>query len=220
MKRKKLAPNLKAFYDQSKAHISLLANATCENEETATEIRKMLSQPDPLLKDAEDAAACGDVDMLLCLLDNTSELAFVSDNIAWLKSLGKYEKALLNAYIDTRTNYSRWQLSVLKLLFNMADRPTLLAAGDPLPGNEPFTVFRGVAGRGSKRRLRGISWTADREKAIWFAKRFVEMGLVQPAVYQAVIPIANVYAYHNGRNEQEFLCDIDNGCHLKKVWAE
>lgn len=212
-------PNLKAFHDQSKARMALLANCEAADEETAARLRKERVEPDPFLKDAEAAAACGDVDKLLMLLDNTSELAFVCDNMAWLKALGKYEHTLLNAYIDTRLNFSRWQLSVLRYLFKIADRPALLAAGDPLPGPGPFIVFRGVAGCGAKRRLRGISWTADRDKAIWFAKRFAARGLSGPAVFQAKIEAARVYAYTNGRSEQEFLCDME-GCKLAKVWAE
>jgi hypothetical protein len=212
-------PNLRAFHEQSKAKRALFSNCEAADEVTAAHIRKMLSEPDPILKDAEAAAERGDVDELLMWLDNTQELAFVADNIAWLKALGKYEHALLNAYTDTRLNLAGWQLSVLRFLFRIADRPALLAAGDPLPGPGAFTVFRGVAGTGAKRRLRGISWTADRDKAIWFAKRFVATGLAGPAVFQTEIEAARVYAYTNGRSEQEFLCDVE-GCKLRKVWTD
>jgi len=210
-------PDLRAFYEQSKATMARLANCEATDEKTAAYIRKMLSEPDPILKDAEAAAERGDVDKLLALLSNTAELAFVCDNMAWLKALGKYEHALLNAYVDTRLNFSCWQVSVLRHLFQLADRPALLAAGAPLPGPGPFIVFRGVAGRGAKRRLRGISWTADRDKAIWFAKRFVPMGAESPAVFQAEIEAARVFAYTNEREEQEFLCDVE-GCKLSRVW--
>lgn len=212
-------PNLKAFHEQSKAKRALMANCEAANEETAADLRKALSEPDPLLQYAEAAAARGDVDELLMWLDNTAELYFVLDNLAWLKTLGKYEHALFNAYVDTRLNFSHWQLSMLRFLFRHADRPALLAAGDPLPGPGPFTVFRGVAGRGAKRRLRGLSWTADRDKAIWFAKRFAVTGIEGPAVFQTEIEAARVYAYTNGRSEQEFICDVEC-CKLVKVWSK
>ncbi len=212
-------PDLRAFHEQSTARMARLANCEAADEKTAARLRKALAEPDPLLKDAEAAAACGDVDKLLMLLENTAELVFVCDNLLWLKALGKYEHALLNAYIDTRLNFSRWPLSQLRNLFHLADRPALLAAGDPLPGPGPFVVFRGVAGRGAKRHLRGISWTADRDKAIWFAKRFAVTGIEGPTVFQTEIEAARVYAYTNGRSEQEFLCDVE-GCKLLKVWAE
>ena len=174
---------------------------------------------DDWLAIAEAAAARGDVDELMMLLGNTRELAFVWDNMAWLKAMGKYEHALLNAYVDTRTNFSCWQLPLLRLMFHSADRPALLAAGDPLPGPGPFVVFRGVAGRGAKRRLRGLSWTADRDKAVWFAKRFAKDGAADPAVFQSEIEAARVYAYCDERKEQEFICDVE-GCKLVKVWLE
>ncbi len=212
-------PNMREFHEQSKASMARLANCEAADEQTAAWLRKALSEPDPTLKAAESAAARGDVDELLCLLDNTRELSFVCDNLQWLKALGKYEHALFNAYVDTRLNFSRWQLSWLRFLFSNADRPALLAAGGPLPGPGPFVVFRGVAGCGAKRRLRGISWTADRDKAIWFAKRFAATGLAGPAVFQTEVEAARVFAYTNDRSEQEFLCDVE-GCKLVKVWDE
>lgn len=212
-------PNLRPFYDQSKASMARLANCEAADAQAAAALRKALSEPDPLLQEAEAAAKRGDVDTLLMLLENTTELAFVCDNLQWLKALGKYEHALFHAYIDTRLNFSGWQLTLLRHLFRLANRPTLLAAGDPLPGPGPFVVFRGVAGRGAKRRLRGISWTADQNKAIWFAKRFAATGLAGPSVFQSEIEAARVFAYTNEREEQEFLCDVE-GCKLVKVWGE
>lgn len=209
-------PKLDAFYEQTELNRKFL-----EQFEMTEEVRKVLAAHDLLLAKAEAAADAGDVDTLLAMLDNTTELAFVVDNIAWLKALGKYERALLSAYVDTKTNFSRWQVSVLKHLFAMADRPALLDAGDPLPGPGPFTVFRGVAGHGARRRLRSISWTADMEKAVWFAKRSAMMGsLPLPAVYETTVPVERVFAFYNGREEREFLCDIDAGSKLRRVWVE
>jgi len=172
--------------------------------------------PDHLLQMAEDAAAKNDAGMLLCWLDNTRELAFLLDNLQRLKALGEYEKSLLDAYTGTRLNHANMPLSVVQFMFCVADRSALLAAGDPLPGPGPFTVFRGVAGRGPQRRLRGLSWTADQDKAAWFASRFAGLGLANPAVLRTEIEAGRVYAYCNGRSEQEFICDVD-GCTLARV---
>jgi hypothetical protein len=197
-------PNLKTLYEYSEA--------------SRKQFPQFQAEPDTLLQISVTAAERGDVEGAMVYLCNTLRLAFVLDNIAWLKSLGKYEKTLFDSYTITRLNFQGWQLALLKQLFNMADRPALLAAGDPLPGAGPFTVFRGVAGKGAKRRLRGISWTADRDRAIWFAKRFAGRGLETPAVFCAVITAAQVYAYTNDRKEQEFLCDIGDGDKLRRVW--
>lgn len=176
--------------------------------------RVFLDQPDPLLEMAEAEAARGDVWRLMLLLDNEYGMAFVVDNRRWLKAIGEYEKALLEAYTGCRTNHFIHSPSLLKLLFRFADRARLLTVA-PLPCNGPFRVFRGVSGRGKARRVHGISWTADKERAIWFAKR---MSLEQPAVFEAVIHAEHCYAYMNDREEQEFLCDIQ--CPVRKVWAE
>lgn len=168
-----------------------------------------------------EAWAKHDVGGVLVHLGNTYRLPFVCDNMHALKKLGVYEEELLDAYSGTRTNFSNWQPSVLKLLFNIADRGRLLSAGDPLPAAGPFTVYRGVAGRGAKRRLRGISWTASLDQAIWFAKRYAEFpDIEKPMVYQTTVEIEQVYAYDNRRDEQEFLCDIPQDMKLKQVWSD
>jgi hypothetical protein len=35
--------------------------------------------------------------------------------------------------------------SMIRELFETADKDRLLAAGDPLPGDEPFTIYRGTS---------------------------------------------------------------------------
>jgi hypothetical protein len=88
-------------------------------------------------------------------------------------------------------------------MFTRADRTKLRAAGDPLPGAGPFTVYRGVAGRGPARRVRGLSWTDDVEKAAWFAQRLP--GLSDPAIYRVIVEGNEVFACNFGRGEREFI---------------
>ena len=90
----------------------------------------------------------------------------------------------------------------------MADSERLRACGDPLPGHGPFTIFRGVAGRGSARRVRGLSWTGSQERAEWFAQRLARI-LPNPAVFKVTVSEADVIAYvhsgKQGRGEEEFI---------------
>lgn len=56
---------------------------------------------------------------------------------------------------------------------------------------------------------RGLSWTLDRDKAVWFAKRFSQKGFVT----SGVVLKSNVIAYFSGRNESEIVCwpnDVQN----------
>jgi hypothetical protein len=160
--------------------------------------------PDGLRPDAVCAFYEGDV-RFLYKADNTRGLELVYGNMSALKVRGFYERALLEAFIGTRTNNSRWPLADLHYLFEQCDRTRLLAAGDPLPDGERFTIYRGVAGRGPARRIGGLSWTDDLERARWFANRFA--GLHDPAVYVLEVARADVLAYthQGGRKEQEFI---------------
>jgi hypothetical protein len=64
-----------------------------------------------------------------------------------------------------------------------------------------FTVYRGVNDR---RYARGFSWTLDRERAEWFARRFSHDGR-SPHLVTGTVARADVIAYLGGRGEQEIL---------------
>lgn len=209
MKARKIKPDLRAVYESREAHWRRLRNCEAADAKTAEVLRKMRAEPDPTVKMAEDAAARQDPKEILMLLDNQWGLAFVADNIEWLKALGKYETCLVEAYAGTRTNFSHWALSVVMALFNMADREKLLAAGDTLPPGDTFTLYRGVAGNGRGRRPSGPSWTSNFEVAKWFALRGVGMGLNDPAIYRSTVRREDVLFYYNGRGEDDFVLFVN-----------
>jgi hypothetical protein len=151
---------------------------------------------------ARQAFASRNISRFLGYTCNERRLALLVDNIAVIRALGLYERALFDALIETRTNHREWPLPFLRQLLASANRERLLALGDPLPGSGPFTVYRGVAGRGPVRRIRGLSWTDSRRQAAWFARRF---RLDDPAVFQVTVPEQAVMAYTNERNESEFI---------------
>jgi hypothetical protein len=158
----------------------------------------------------------GDVTRFLMSASNTDGLALVCMNHAALRARGIYEAALLHAFHATRTN-NRHYRTVLPLMFSWADRARLRAAGDLLPGPGPFTIYRGVAGQTSARQIRGFSWSASIEKARWFANRWPDLGLHDPAVYRVTVGEADVLAYLNGREEEEFLVMLPASAKLKRV---
>jgi hypothetical protein len=150
----------------------------------------------------------GDLDGFLAMTDNDFWLALVFHNHEALAERRLYERALVHAFIGTRTNNYAWPRDVLDWMFAIADRERLRAAGDALPGQGPFTVYRGVSGIGAARRVRGISWTASEERAWWFARRFFYEN---PAVYRTAINDADILAYSNARDEREFLVRLPDG---------
>jgi hypothetical protein len=152
---------------------------------------------------AAAALAKRDAEGFLLWADNQQRMELVCKNWEILQEKGVYEEALLRAFTGPRVNNSNWRPEDLELFFLLADRERLLSCGDPLPGEGPFTIYRGVAGHGKSRRERGLSWTASLERARWFAQRMAFLG--DPAVYAVTISREHVLAYSDGRNEQEFI---------------
>jgi hypothetical protein len=162
--------------------------------------------PEVLRPRASEAFEEKDAAGFLTLTDNELGLQVVADNFLPFQECALYEEALLHAWTGCRTNWCRYDPKVLLKLFAHTDRKRLLALGDPLPGPGPFILYRGVAGT-RFRHVRGLSWTADRDKAKWFAERYADLG--HPAIYQATVPANLVFVrIHDepfGRQEDEFV---------------
>jgi hypothetical protein len=169
-------------------------------------------------KEAEEAFIKKDVGGILVYMSNKFWLQFVIDNLGPLRQSGLYEEMLLKAYTGCSANHHHYPLDFIKCLFSIADKDKLLQSGDTLPGDGPFTIYRGVAGNGPARRKKGFSWTGNFEKAIWFAKRFKGF-LDKPMVYETTVDSESVLAYVNNIKEDEFLCFITEDSELKRVWS-
>jgi hypothetical protein len=155
-------------------------------------------------KETIDAFVSGDAEGTLLFVENTFSLQFVRQNHLALMKRGIFEETLAIAWTETRVNHSAWSLNDTATFFRLCDREKLLAAGDPLPSGAKFTLYRGVAGKGRSRKIRGMSWTSSIEKAVWFANRYPQ--LEDPAVYQTTVHRDEILFYYNGREEEEFVC--------------
>jgi hypothetical protein len=80
---------------------------------------------------------------------------------------------------------------------NAGERDVFAALTDEL------TIYRGI---GDSNNLAGISWTLDRAKAIWFARRFGEGN--QSILLTAHATKADVHALLLGRGESEIVIDV------------
>lgn len=162
------------------------------------------------------AIEAGDVSGFLHLADSHRNLELIFNNLVKLWERGLYERALVSAFAASSFNNHQW-FGTLRVMFEMADRKRLREAGDPLPGDGtgPFTLYRGIAGLGRARRVRGWSWTSSIDVAKHFALRF---DMSKPAVYQTTVEAADVLFYTNDRTEQEFVIEPPR-TRPKQIWA-
>lgn len=121
----------------------------------------------------------------------------------------EYWRVLRYVWVDTE-NPHEWD-DIRDLFFDEQRRDTralfmtdeeraqLAAMGDEI------TVYRGFCMPGAEE---GWSWTIDRERAEWFARRFAHRGEAQLAI--GTIRKADVVAYLTDRGEDEIVADPDD----------
>jgi len=158
-----------------------------------------------------------DVEGFLCTADNMDSMDIVSQNCNLLQSIGLYEEALLSAFTGCRLNNHHVPPATLSFLFRWANRAKLRAAGDPFPSTGPFTLYRGVAGIGRGRRIRGFSWTASLYRAQWFAARAFSYGCRHPMVYSVTVRKQAVLTYSNERKEEEYIVAVPRTAKLLRI---
>lgn len=149
----------------------------------------------------------GNVAALLETIPECDRMKFVLRNTEALLQRGIYEQALAWAFASTRTNFAACSPSAIRAAFGRADRAKLLAAGDPLPPGDGFTVYRGVAGVRRQRRLPGPAWTDDLETAKGYARRGALAGLPDPAVLVATVRREDIVLY--GKDDRTFVAFVD-----------
>lgn len=79
-----------------------------------------------------------------------------------------------------------------------------------------LTIYRGFAGERGK----GLSWTLDRDKAVWFAKRFHVLHGQTARVIEGTCQNSDVFAHFTGRGESEIVIDPEKVKRQKKVPLE
>lgn len=149
---------------------------------------------------------CKNVHKILYYLQKQYRLVFLQ-HVRNFLSNEDFSKALGSAYTASENPNSDVDVSVseLKRWFRSADKKYLMSQEEyqhylELPDH--LTVYRGIHDDGNKK---GLSWTTDRQKAIWFAKRFCSKGDTC-LLLSADIQKSEALAYFSGRNEEEIIC--------------
>jgi len=128
----------------------------------------------PLQKNFRGYAKKRDVKGMLACSGSEDSMNIFLVNGRWFAERGMTEEALLAAWNNQKSTL-HWREHI-KMFLTMCDRSKLMAAGDPLPEGETFTIYRGIGSSNymlEGRRLggeeRGVSWTLDRDVAKFFA---------------------------------------------------
>jgi len=93
---------------------------------------------------------------------------------------------------NVRQYPKRWRKAWESVRLTDTERIALAAMRDPLP------VFRGVR---TRNRWKGLSWTLNRERALWFATRFDNGGFL----VSGLVAKEDIRAYLTDRNEAEVI---------------
>lgn len=159
--------------------------------------------PEFSVRRARRAYSNGDAGAFVeCANGNHSAIQLVADNAAQLLDRGIFEACFVRAWMMHNTNMGTYSTELIRDLLSKGDRSRFLKAGDPLPGNGPFTVYRGISGTTDRRRPRGPSWTISLDCACWFAWR---AGRVERSVVTATVESNEIYAYIRERGEDEII---------------
>ena len=76
-----------------------------------------------------------------------------------------------------------------------------------------FDVWRGIGFRGRT----GLSWTLDRDKAVWFARRFSEFSVGAARLFHGNVKRQDVHAFFSGGNESEIVASEVKVLKLEKL---
>jgi hypothetical protein len=170
----------------------------------------------PILHDQFRAAvAAHDVQTLLTLVADSHLLSFVLCNTSALTEEGIFEEILVGAYARAKLNGVTLADEHLEALLPVADHARLLAAGDPLPGPGPFTLYRGINWRGDP--IRGFSWTSSFEIAKWDATEH-ETEFCVHTVYRVTARREWVLAYLNKQGQDEYLLQLPRHAKVQRIW--
>lgn len=162
-----------------------------------------------------------DLDTFFCLIDKSRAVKFLS--LAY-KYMNKEDcaKALVNVWdrVDNINSNRIITKGQFIKMFKLCDQVDLMNAEEleyfkQLP--EEITVYRGLLPVSNN--VKALSWTLSYKTADWFANRFTKAGVYKTpgSVYQATIRKEHVFAYINGRHENEIVLDYNYLTDIHKV---
>ncbi len=131
----------------------------------------------------------------------------------------KYWKLLSSVWTDSENQFEHYQLLKLMLTCDRKHKECLMDLKDraflkKLPETN-IQIYRGYSSEYPKKKD-GMSWTLDRDKAVWFANRLLARG-ARPILLSGLADKKNVHAYFSDRNESEIVIFPEHVRNRKKI---
>lgn len=171
------------------------------DKEACVQWRKMMAEK------IQDATTIG---KLYLMVRKSYRLTFVKYAKEYM-SVKDFSTYLADAWVSSENPNQDVNCSLDMLIswFKQADKKSLMDTEeykvyDSLP--DELRIYRGVAVR---REQRGLSWTANIEKAKWFAHCF-DIENQQGYVETAIAKKSDILAYFNTRGEEELVTNVRN----------
>jgi len=152
------------------------------------------------------------------ILNKRDHVQFLQNNVEIFKAEGAFETAVLKLYgrkngpFSTPDDIPTWSS-----FFKQCDEKRLHQKGDPVSFSTS-TVYRGsVIGS-----ARSLSWSPDRERALWFADRWKNPDLGGGQIYEVDITPAVLLVYLTDKHEQEMILtpDFIETAEIRKLAAD
>lgn len=160
----------------------------------------------------------GKLETIFCYMSKKYQLAFLKYAKPYM-SKEDFDRYLAFVWISSENPNQDATVKIRTLIswFKQANKNYLMEKDElQYYNNLPAVVkvYRGIAvGRANQK---GLSWTCDVDKAIWFANRF-NTKTQKGYLLEGNIHKEDIFAYFNGRQESEVLCNSSKIYNLNRI---
>ena len=143
-----------------------------------------------------------DLSGMLFAIHKRDVIQAYKDVFEYLTDDMKY-KSFLNVYTRAEYNFRTLTIKILEELKRLKPNSVIQKLSKYTDDKGFITIYRGECTKSTSLN-KSLSWTLDKEKAEWFARRFLLTGETG-TVYTAKANIKNVIGFYSGREESEVI---------------
>ena len=146
----------------------------------------------------------GNLSMMFFAIRKVDVINAYKDVFQFLPDEIKYE-AFFDVYTRAEYRFTAFTIKILEAVRKLRPDSVIQELGKFADDKGFITIYRGECTKSTPVQ-KALSWTLDKEKAVWFAKRFLclasdieKIGYV----YTAKVNLKNIIGYYDGRKESE-----------------